>query len=1036
MAIFCMVVGTLLSPTWSFSDTQAPILSSALLAWSARYNQASPDQQPGLLEEGREAAQRRQARLLELIRDHPEEALRQALPPATLAALPDEIRAYCERHIDGLADSTMFSSRRPPTPNSRDILIHGALHRAHVYGNLAKITTLRETPVRGIALGSEIALEDSAPIAQATGSARRDPGGTCTQTLSFSATDLRITRAGGFDYIELSGCDLPEDEPGSPALPVFSGQLLLPSGAEATALRVTASERAVAGPILPAPLQPPAPRSENRPDVAPPLAGIYQGSHPYPPDRGVIEPVSHLRGFSLLPVRLHPLRYSPASGELLLAESMTMEIDYLLPAFPPVDSPKPSPLFAAMALDEALVSETEPTTTAPSMQETPADNPVCDYLIITKSTLTNAFQALAQHRASHNGFSTEILSVEWIDATYDGTRPDGGSDIQTKVRNCIRDYVQTRATEYVVLGGDNTIITDRDCYVTCGTYTSSNMPTDLYFAGLDGNWDDVDADGIYGEANADGINDEGDLSADVLLGRIPIRTAQQATNYINKVIAFETNPPYELTRSFIMGGALLWDSYTNTQRPTDAMNDGHWAFTDAAHPQVSDAEMWARRTFRDCAQTYGWQPTRIGCAFDTLTSWDTAIGGDYPIAPTNLKTRFNEGWNILIFDTHGGSTTWSAESGSFSASQAQALTGLCVVVYTMACNTGGFDAADPSLSEGFLRAVGGGSLVYFGCSRYGWGSSDAPPASSYSTGGTSPAFMRKFLQLIFQNDYLQAGDVFYRHKAAYVSSSGVNGSYRWIQFGLNFQGDPAICFVINTPTLQVETPTPALLESSAAPAVIRLTRDNAVGTLTMRYAFNGSADLETDFESAPLVLSNPGFITMTSGVSEVLIELAPLDDDLPENTEDVVFQLIAGDSYTSSVDTVSVTLEEDDTDTDGMPDDWEKFYALDPATPDTGHNSDDDEYSDLEEYIAGTDPTDTGSRFASGPCLPLEAGPALRLPTQVGRYYTVDFKDRLDPDIPWQMLVENLPGTGSDVDIPLDHPDERRFYRLRVEMTP
>ena len=47
-----------------------------------------------------------------------------------------------------------------------------------------------------------------------------------------------------------------------------------------------------------------------------------------------------------------------------------------------------------------------------------------------------------------------------------------------------------------------------------------------------------------------------------------------------------------------------------------------------------------------------------------------------------------------------------------------------------------------------------------------------------------------------------------------------------------------------------------------------------------------------------------------------------------------------------------------DSDHDGMPDAWEKKFRLDPrAAADRGLDTDDDGYTDIEEYLNGTDPT-------------------------------------------------------------------------------
>lgn len=58
----------------------------------------------------------------------------------------------------------------------------------------------------------------------------------------------------------------------------------------------------------------------------------------------------------------------------------------------------------------------------------------------------------------------------------------------------------------------------------------------------------------------------------------------------------------------------------------------------------------------------------------------------------------------------------------------------------------------------------------------------------------------------------------------------------------------------------------------------------------------------------------------------------------------------------------NVVKVEVDTDHDGLPNDWEKKYGLNPADPsDAAKDADGDGFTNLEEYQAGTDPTDPKS---------------------------------------------------------------------------
>ena len=50
-----------------------------------------------------------------------------------------------------------------------------------------------------------------------------------------------------------------------------------------------------------------------------------------------------------------------------------------------------------------------------------------------------------------------------------------------------------------------------------------------------------------------------------------------------------------------------------------------------------------------------------------------------------------------------------------------------------------------------------------------------------------------------------------------------------------------------------------------------------------------------------------------------------------------------------------------DADGDGLPDDWEKKYGLDPTRNDANEDKDGDGFTNAEEYAAGTDPSDRNS---------------------------------------------------------------------------
>jgi len=86
-----------------------------------------------------------------------------------------------------------------------------------------------------------------------------------------------------------------------------------------------------------------------------------------------------------------------------------------------------------------------------------------------------------------------------------------------------------------------------------------------------------------------------------------------------------------------------------------------------------------------------------------------------------------------------------------------------------------------------------------------------------------------------------------------------------------------------------------------------------------------------------------------------------------------------------------------DSDADGIPDDWERLYGMDPLRNDAADDADADGRSALEEFLAGTNPQDPLSRLrlegiAGDPDAP--AG-AIRFGVVAGRSYRVERRESL-----------------------------------------
>ncbi|MEK7951508.1 lamin tail domain-containing protein [Luteolibacter soli] len=123
---------------------------------------------------------------------------------------------------------------------------------------------------------------------------------------------------------------------------------------------------------------------------------------------------------------------------------------------------------------------------------------------------------------------------------------------------------------------------------------------------------------------------------------------------------------------------------------------------------------------------------------------------------------------------------------------------------------------------------------------------------------------------------------------------------------------------------------------------------------------------------------------------------------------------------------------EPDSDSDGMPDAWEISHGFNRlSAADAILDADRDGMTNLDEYLADTDPRNGASRFTG--TLGMDAGVStIRFMASAGRTYTIQFSDSLSPTV-WQTLVdlEARPTSGEiSVADPAASGQPRRFYRI------
>ena len=584
-----------------------------------------------------------------------------------------------------------------------------------------------------------------------------------------------IRGAGNYDELVYENC-LNLGEEGNPAMPQMAANVLLRRGEAALSIEVmSVSYYDGYENLRLKPAGKPVPLSKiYDEDYTYWESDIYSLDSSYPAEKTSALDTGFLSGHPITTFTLCPVEYTPVTGETRFMENIVLR----------VRTGNDNRAIAAESLlrhDDAiavrLAKLVDNVTAIDRYSNTSQTRPdEYDILLITGASLLPHFGEYISFKESC-GYYVATLTTDYINSNYTG------ADTQAKIRNAIIDYYQNQNISYVILGGDSDpenahadVIPHRGFYADAGGETDYDIPADMYYACLDGTWND-DNDNMWGESNED------DLYAEVSVGRICVDDATEISQQTHKMMMYGTSPVEDNLEEFLLIGEYLWPSTYGGQYMNEIAEGGN------SNGYYSEG-------------------------FSNNINLNTLYEMDNDWTSNDLYNELNAGVNMVHHLGHGNPVhCFNIENSNLTTNNLtnNGITSGYFTAYSQACYSGSFDNRDFTAGSYYgedcfcekMTTMETGASSFIANSRYGWG-------MQQSTNGASQYFHRQYADAIFGEGFTKIGDANGDSKednAAYINSQGV---IRWCAYEINLFGDPS---------MDIWTAVPEDMDVSIAPSI-------------------------------------------------------------------------------------------------------------------------------------------------------------------------------------------------------------------------
>ena len=567
-----------------------------------------------------------------------------------------------------------------------------------------------------------------------------------TIEMSYSFEKPSMTEFQGYEQIQLRGC-MQSARAGQPSLPWQSVSLMLPQGQEAESIEVILSDfQILEGTHEIFPYQPSLTYSHPERREFLKDESIYNSKAVYPSKANGQLSTHYLNGIGFAFSSFTPVQYEPATGQVRYATKAKVVVHTT--AAKKHDS-------SMLWLTPDNVNRAQRLAQNPEMirnYQGRDELPAYDILLVTKQQYVDAMEEYATFYLAR-GFRTQIVSIESVLETM------SGQDDPEKLRNYILQEYQNNGIQMVNLAGDAPDIPYRSlyCYVHSSTDQEDNLPADLYYAALDGTWND-DNDDRWGEIGED------DLLPELGIGRMCFSSQEELNNMMHKLTMYQSSPVLGEFQKITMAGEHLNDE-----------------------PYLSNGSQYLELLI-GTHDDNGYTTTGIPENYNFTRLYYE--NGNW--SATNLENAINQGTQYVHHEGHAN-TSYVAEwyNSDITDSNFSGANGVdhnYTFFHTSGCICGNFPS-DCILER--MTKIANFAVATIGNSRYGW-------FNEGQTEGPAIHLHRETEDAYYHERIPQAGLALTEAKiqtAPWVNAPGQweEGALRWNFYDINVLGDVAVC---------------------------------------------------------------------------------------------------------------------------------------------------------------------------------------------------------------------------------------------------